>query len=202
MGRALLVTELPKPVVGEEALIVEHTDLVHFVCQRFRTTSHFLNVDYEDLYQEGMIGLLLSIRKFDPTRGLKLSTYAVPSIYFAIRKYLRDKSRLIRTPRSKVSKAYIVDSLERTAYNGDSEPVTLGDMIGVDDDMNSFYSADLCNRIMERLPTLHREVLNLSIQGYNQPEISKKVGISQPHVSRIIRSSKETARQELSEHLA
>ncbi len=52
----------------------------------------------EDIFQDGMIGLLTAIRKFDWRRGLKLSTYATWWIRQSIERGIDDRSRTIRVP--------------------------------------------------------------------------------------------------------
>jgi len=57
---------------AEEALVSEYAQLVR-VCAR----PYFLaGGDSEDLIQEGMLGLLSAVRTFDPSKGVKFSTYA------------------------------------------------------------------------------------------------------------------------------
>lgn len=52
----------------------------------------------EDIFQDGMIGLLTAVRKFDWRRGLKLSTYATWWIRQSIERGIDDRSRTIRVP--------------------------------------------------------------------------------------------------------
>ena len=69
------------------------------------------SVEYDDLYQLGCVGFLKAIKNFDPTLGVKFSTYAVPMISGEIKRHLRDDgiikiSRSIKTLAIKL-KAYI-----------------------------------------------------------------------------------------------
>lgn len=68
--------------------------LVVSVAKRFRG----LGVPFEDLIQEGNIGLLRAVEKFDPLRGTRFSTYATPWIYQAVTRAVVNQGRSIRLP--------------------------------------------------------------------------------------------------------
>src|SRR5918995_3205863 len=55
---------------AREALIKNHLGLVHLVAKKY------WGMPYEDLVQEGCIGLHIAIERFDPERGYRFSTYA------------------------------------------------------------------------------------------------------------------------------
>ena len=86
---------------AREKYIRGNLRLVLSVIRRF--SNHNENMD--DLFQIGCIGLMKSIDNFDPTIGVKFSTYAVPMIIGEVRRYLRDNS-VYRIPRSLRDTAY------------------------------------------------------------------------------------------------
>ena len=92
--------------------------LVLSVIKRF----HNNNENADDLFQIGCIGLMKSIDNFDPTMGVKFSTYAVPMIIGEVRRYLRDNSSY-RIPRSLRDTAYkAIHTKELLARDLDHEP--------------------------------------------------------------------------------
>ena len=86
---------------ARETYIKGNLRLVLSVIKRF--SGNHENVD--DLFQIGCIGLIKSIDNFDPTIGVKFSTYAVPMILGEVRRYLRDNNS-IRVSRSLRDTAY------------------------------------------------------------------------------------------------
>ncbi len=81
---------------AKEQLFQKNTGLVHHVVKRFVNRG---NVEAEDLFQIGAMGLIKAIEKFDVDFGVCFSTYAVPLIMGEIRRYLRDDG-MIKVSRS------------------------------------------------------------------------------------------------------
>lgn len=69
-----------------DTLVTANMGLVYMVLKRFTGRGY----ETEDLFQIGVIGLLKAIDKFDLSRDLSFSTYAVPMIIGEIRRFLRD----------------------------------------------------------------------------------------------------------------
>jgi len=75
-------------------MVVENLGLVRAVARRFGAWS-----EPDDLFQAGCIGLLKAVDRFDPSRGVKLSTYSVPLILGEMRAYVRGRTALKLGPR-------------------------------------------------------------------------------------------------------
>lgn len=72
-------------------------------------------LDFEDLIQEGNLGLHKAVRTFDFTLGFRFSTHATWSIRAAITRALADQARLIRLPGHVVEQLQQVRSAQRSA---------------------------------------------------------------------------------------
>lgn len=75
---------------ARDAAVEENIGLVYLVLKRFAGRGH----DMEELFQIGAIGLIKAVERFDASRGLAFSTYAVPMISGEIRRFLRDDGML------------------------------------------------------------------------------------------------------------
>ena len=64
---------------------------------------HQCQESFDDLMQIGSLGLIQAIERFDITRGLAFSSFAMPYIRGEIQHYLRDKSPTMRLPRRLVA---------------------------------------------------------------------------------------------------
>ena len=64
----------------------ENLGLVHLCANKFRGRG----IEYDDLYSAGCVGLMKAVRAFDPERGVRFSTYAVPVILGEIKRLFRD----------------------------------------------------------------------------------------------------------------
>lgn len=218
-------------------LLASYTPLAHFFAGRYSKRG----VDLEDLRQVAQLGLVAALDRFDPSLGVKFSTFAGRTIDGELKRYFRDKTWAVRVPRSlkeisievrKVaseltaetgksptvpdlveatghtsdviiealnvqSTGYRADSLE--APLGSSDGLTIGD--GLASSRRDIETSDIQMAVQSMLGTLDerdRKILEMRFfDDRTQQEIADEVGLSQMHVSRILRDTLERLRAEI-----
>jgi RNA polymerase sigma-B factor len=78
-----------------EALVERFGPLAEYLARRFAGRGEPL----EDLRQVASLGLVSAIDRFDPTRGVRFTTFATATIVGELKRHLRDKAWAVRVPR-------------------------------------------------------------------------------------------------------
>ena len=196
----------------EEKLIREHAGLVKSVALRL---SYACDEELDDLVQIGYIGLIKAARRFEPERGFRFSTYAVPMIAGEIRSQLRDRGavKVSRSLKNDVAAVRRAES-EFFAVNGVSPRISeLAELTGLsaervtealtaadamkniedyenadlwtDNEDKNIASIDLRNSV-SCLPPRERQVIILRYyRDMTQQQVADIMGLSQVQVHRI-----------------
>ena len=177
--------------------VEEHFNLVHSVIHRHFSGS---KLEYEDLYQQGCLGLVKAARLFDESKGFEFSTFAHHKVWGTIKTYLRD-TQPIKMPREnqKASETCkVVCSLDALSTGAEGDERALADMIGYID--HNFEYIDFRDIVTSAVDTISngfkhdcsravaREYLNSFIfRGVklNQTALAEKYHTSQITISRV-----------------
>ncbi len=92
---AVLEEGTPEYQYARNTLIEMNMSLVRYAAGRFRARGD----DMEDIVQVGTIGLIKAIDRFDISRAVEFTTFAVPCIVGEIKRFFRDTSWAVHVPR-------------------------------------------------------------------------------------------------------
>ena len=101
-------------------LVEENNGLIWSIVKRFQGRGYEL----EDLYQIGSIGFIKSIKRFDTSFDVKLSTYAVPYILGEIKRFIRDDGS-VKVSRSIKELAMKIKDIEARYLREKGEEITI-----------------------------------------------------------------------------
>ena len=107
--RALITRAQTQDEDALSKLVDNHLDLVWSVVHKFS----MMDVERDDLFQIGCIGLLKAIKQFDPTFETTLSTYAIPLIIGEIKAFIRSQSP-VKISRQVKMNAYKISMVKET----------------------------------------------------------------------------------------
>jgi RNA polymerase sigma-B factor len=91
-----MITEEQRPDAAEERLLQKWEPLTRHLVNRFGSAW---SADREDLLQVARLALIEAARGYDPKRGCRFSTFAINSVLWALRHYVRDRVPTVRVPR-------------------------------------------------------------------------------------------------------
>lgn len=102
-----------RDVVLRDRLVEGYLPLAKAVARKFTGRG----ADLEDLEQVAAIALLKAIERFEPQRGFRFVTYAVPTITGELRNHLRDRGGLMRMPRDLRQRLYQLSKVQESFEN-------------------------------------------------------------------------------------
>ena len=97
LGRETLAAEYARRRTPElrDAAVEAYLPAARSVARKFTGRG----VDEDDLFQVASLVMVKALERFDPEKGVKFVSFAVPSMVGEVRNYFRDSARLIRLPR-------------------------------------------------------------------------------------------------------
>ncbi len=178
-----LLNKLEKSDYGVKTILIERNlRLVVYIARKFENTG----VGVEDLVSIGTIGLIKAINTFNPSKNIKLATYASRCIENEILMYLRRNNRM----KTEIS----ID--EPLNIDWDGNELLLSDILGTENDLihrsiEDEVDKELLNTAMKKLSLREKKIMELRFGLSNggvektQKEVADMLGISQSYISRL-----------------
>jgi|YelNatPaOPRAMG01_1025707.scaffolds.fasta_scaffold18124_3 RNA polymerase sporulation-specific sigma factor len=169
-----------------DALVEENIGLVHKWARRYyRYAQSIPTVSYEDIFLEGVYGLIKAIDKYKPQKG-SFSTYATIWIKQSIRRFLQKEKAQLK------GRGYL------PVQEDEEEQMTLEDMPAEEEELPSSDLESLRRKIeYAPIPQRSKDILRMYfLEGYSLREIGEKIGLSKERVRQLI---KEDGRKVLEE---
>lgn len=189
-------------MLGEEdcekakSVLIEHNlRLVVYIAKKFDNTG----IGVEDLISIGTIGLIKAINTFNPTKNIKLATYASRCIENEILMYLRRNNKT----RMEVS----ID--EPLNVDWDGNELLLSDILGTDEDIiyrdiETEVEKNLLQHAVGKLSDRERTIVELRFglknpngEEMTQKEVADLLGISQSYISRLEKKIMKRLKKEI-----
>lgn len=158
---------------ASETIFKKYESVVDYYAKKYSPLVEGKGLDYNDLYQEGLIGLDSAIKGYKDQKDIKFSTFAFICIK---RKIITAVKMANRKKHSILNESYSIDYHNEDDKNG-FDNVVYNNGEGIEDLLVSKESMEYFNkRTKEELTAFEKQVYELRIYGFNYEEISKNLG--------------------------
>ncbi len=130
--QATLDSAKEAPALSRKELIEQNLGLVHACAHKLKGRG----IEYDDLFQAGCVGIIKAADAFDPERGVRFSTYAVPVILGEIKRLFRDGGSVKVSRGLKELSQKLTRERERFTVKNGREPSVgeLAQLLGISDE--------------------------------------------------------------------
>lgn len=155
-------------------LIEKHIPLVHSVVNRYQTPT----VDFDDLLQEGMIGLMFAIRSYSGDRGAAFSTFAHKCV----------TNRILSALSGSAREPHEQELYELSSRWDDIDPQ---DLLVTKERIQRWKEL-----LRDNLSPLERDVIRMYLFGYTVRDIAEKVDVPAKSVDNALQRAKRKMRSQ------
>jgi len=204
-----------------EKVMLENENLIWFSIRKYigepiKLAVHH-RIEKDDLLQLGRLALLKAIKRFDPERGVKFSSFAVTAIVREVRCFLRDKTTVIRPTRSA---SQLLSKIKQTICELQYTPTTkdlaclldtteeqiikvmrvAGDVVYAEFDLpetrcfeneivDRIYVREILQDIAFRMTDIEMQIVLDRLSGMTYEQLSNKYRVSENHVVAVMRKA-------------
>lgn len=153
-----------------EEIFKKYESIVDYYAKMYSSFVEGKGIDYNDLYQEGLLGLDSAIKSYKDQNDIKFSTFAFICIK---RKILSAVKSVNRKKHSILNESYSIDYHNEEDDKLGFENICYSNQGGLEDILVSKEDLENFNKLLnERLTNMEKQIYDLKINGFSNDEIS------------------------------
>lgn len=181
---------------SREILYKKYEPVISYNAKKYSYYVEGKGLDYNDLYQEGLIGLITAIDNYKEQKNIKFSTFAFLCIQRKILSAVRNASR---QKHSALNDYYSIDYVEDDTKSGLDNVLSNGEG-GLEDLLVSKEDTIYFNKLLsERLTDFEKMVYELRINSFSYNEISAILDRTEKSIERALSRIRKKIKEILKE---
>ncbi len=179
-----------------DEMIMEHLNLIHYTLKKIGLSQR---PEYEDLYQQGMIGLIKAVDSFDETKGYTFSSYAFMCVRNSVFTAGRSTKRYTDNVTTSLDKVVTIgnDGIEISIAN------SIPSEFNLEQDCINRMEVEKALKLLERLDEKSKFLIKanfgIGMNELKQADIAKALGMTQSYASRLIAKNLKKLRKMMEE---
>lgn len=174
--KAILLYVETRSAAAREQVVAAYQGLAYSLAGRFAQRGEEL----DDLNQVALIGLLKAVDRYDPARGVELTTFATATILGELKRHLRDRGWSVRLPRRvhdlHLQAQQAIDELTQEWGRSPTLPEIAGRLdVPVDEIVEALDAGGL----------RHNTSLEAPLSSSDDQSLSNRIGVGDQHIAEV-----------------
>ena len=166
-----------------------YAPIVRCIVRQYGKTNH-----YQDLMQEGYIGLIEAAQRYDPSTGVRFESYASWWVRKFVREYIIRYGQTVSLPfTNKDIFDHVTEDIDAVCYEEDDDVITFADCLPDETDIDAEQAhqqqLDRLHEAIQGLPVREQEIIKqvygIDCKAVPMKEVARRMGLSYDRMKKI-----------------